>query len=50
MGKVAPRALALAGYDTLESVADVTDKELLTLHGVGPKAIRIIRAALDEQG
>lgn len=42
----ARRALAAAGYDSLESVADVPDKKLLALHGVGPKAIRLIRAAL----
>lgn len=45
-GAPASRALADAGYTTLESVADVPDKELLALHGVGPKAIRMIRAAL----
>lgn len=45
----ASRALAEAGYTNLESVAGVPDAELLALHGVGPKAIRILRTALAEQ-
>ena len=47
-GEPATRALELAGFTTLESVAGVPDKELLALHGVGPKAVRIIREALAE--
>ncbi len=49
-GGPASRALELAGYTTLESVAEVPDEELLVLHGVGPKAVRIIREALAELG
>jgi hypothetical protein len=48
IGAPATRALLAAGYTTLESVAGIPDEELLALHGVGPKAIRIIRAALDQ--
>jgi hypothetical protein len=50
IGKPALRALVAAGYTRLEQFTTVTEKELLKLHGVGPKAIRILRAALEAQG
>ncbi|GAB4051053.1 helix-hairpin-helix domain-containing protein [Catellatospora paridis] len=43
-------ALALAGHTTLTAIAQLTKKDLLDLHGVGPKAIRILREALAERG
>jgi hypothetical protein len=43
------RALIGAGYTRLEQLAKVTEKELLTLHGMGPKAIRILKQALKLQ-
>ena len=43
----AERAFAQAGYTRLEQFADVTEKDLLRLHGVGPKAIRLLGAALE---
>ncbi|HEY7104565.1 MAG TPA: hypothetical protein VH573_23240 [Mycobacteriales bacterium] len=43
----AERALAQAGYTRLEQFADVSEKDLLRLHGVGPKAIRTLRTALE---
>lgn len=46
----AARALAEAGYWRLEQLTAVTAAELLRLHGVGPKAVRILRAALAERG
>ena len=46
----AGRAFAAAGYQRLEEFSKVTEAELLALHGVGPKAIRILRAALNEAG
>jgi hypothetical protein len=46
----AARALAEAGYWRLEQLTTVSAAELLRLHGVGPKAIRILRAALAERG
>jgi len=46
----ATRALTGAGYTQLNQLAGVSAKELLKLHGLGPKAIRIIQAALEEQG
>lgn len=35
---------------TLGEVADFGKKRLLALHGVGPKAIRILTEALEERG
>lgn len=43
IGKPAVRALSAAGIYTLQQVAKMSDQDLLTLHGVGPKAIRILR-------
>lgn len=50
MGKVAPRELALNGYTRYEQLTTVTQKELLKIHGVGPKAIRILEEELAARG
>lgn len=50
IGNPATRALALAGYYQLEQLPHVSAKELLALHGVGPKAVRILRELLAERG
>ena len=50
LGKPANRALEGAGYLRLEQVAEVSDKELMKLHGMGPKAIERLREALFEKG
>jgi DNA-directed RNA polymerase alpha subunit len=50
IGAPATRALEAAGYTHLTELAQVSESELLSLHGVGPKAIRLIRAALAERG
>jgi len=50
MGKVALRALALAGYTKLQQLTKVTEAELLNIHGVGQKAIRILRETLKAKG
>jgi uncharacterized protein YdhG (YjbR/CyaY superfamily) len=50
MGKVAPRELANAGYTRLKQLTKVNEAELLKIHGVGPKAIRILRELLAEKG
>jgi len=47
LGAPAERAFTQADYTRLEQFADVTEKDLLRLHGVGPKAIRLLRAALE---
>lgn len=46
----ATRALTGAGYRCLKQLAAISEGELLALHGVGPKAIRILREALAAQG
>ena len=43
IGSPARRALVSASITTLEQVAKLSDEELLELHGVGPKAVRILR-------
>lgn len=43
IGKVARRELAINGIVNLQQVAEKTDQELLAIHGVGPKAVRILR-------
>lgn len=48
VGKPALRALAAAGLTDLRQIAAVSDDALLALHGVGPKAVRLLRAALSE--
>ncbi|MDQ0428699.1 NAD-dependent DNA ligase [Planomicrobium stackebrandtii] len=49
IGKPAQRALLAAGYQRLQDLASATEQELLELHGFGPKALGILRQALDEQ-
>lgn len=46
----ARRALAAAGMNRLEQLATLSEDELLKLHGMGPKAIRIIQQAMAERG
>jgi predicted flap endonuclease-1-like 5' DNA nuclease len=50
MGKVAPRELARNGYTRYEQLTAVTAEELLAIHGVGPKAIRILTEELAARG
>ncbi|GAA2922948.1 hypothetical protein GCM10010458_00220 [Microbacterium luteolum] len=50
MGKVARRELALHGLTRLDQFDGTSEKELLAIHGVGPKAIRILREHLDRAG
>lgn len=46
IGKTAARELSLNGIRSLAAVSRHTKKELLAIHGVGPKAIRILGEAL----
>jgi predicted Fe-Mo cluster-binding NifX family protein len=46
----AARALTGAGYSKVEQLAKTTEAELLELHGMGPKAIKSLRAALEAKG
>jgi hypothetical protein len=50
IAKPALRALASVGISRLDQVTRLTESQLLALHGVGPKAIGIIKAALGAQG
>lgn len=50
MGKVARRELALNGLTRLDQFDGASEKELLAIHGVGPKAIRILRENLERDG
>jgi Helix-hairpin-helix domain len=45
VGAPARRAFAAAGYTSLEELLAADEKELLALHGVGPRAIRIVHEA-----
>jgi hypothetical protein len=50
LGRTARRALALDGYTRYDQLTGVTAAELLRIHGVGPKAIRILGEELAERG
>jgi predicted flap endonuclease-1-like 5' DNA nuclease len=50
IGKTAARELSINGITSLEQLASHSTKELLAIHGVGPKAIRILGEALAERG
>ncbi len=45
LSQPALRALVEAGYTSMEQVTAASAKELLALHGLGPKAIRLFREA-----
>ncbi|MGW6285197.1 DNA-binding protein [Streptomyces sp. NPDC055107] len=49
-GRPARGALRAAGYTRLSQLTTVTAAEVLALHGVGPKAVRVLREALDAEG
>jgi predicted flap endonuclease-1-like 5' DNA nuclease len=49
-GQPAIRALNGAGYIKFEQLAGASESELLKLHGVGPKSIRVINEALAAKG
>ena len=46
----ATSAVALVGVTYLEDLTRFTEAEIAALHGVGPKAVRIWKAALEERG
>ncbi|WP_150268494.1 helix-hairpin-helix domain-containing protein [Paenibacillus tepidiphilus] len=50
LSQPALRALAHAGYRTLEQLSAVSGSELLKLHGMGPKGVRLLREALEAKG
>lgn len=50
IGAPATRALNNAGYTSLRQLAGVPRAELAKLHGMGPKALRIIEDNLAKHG
>ncbi|NMG38489.1 hypothetical protein GRZ55_04430 [Chelativorans sp. ZYF759] len=50
IGKTAARELSQNGITTLHQVASHSKKELLAIHGIGPKAIAILGDALAAKG
>jgi pimeloyl-ACP methyl ester carboxylesterase len=50
LGKPAQRALAAAGYTSLEQLSQISEADLGRLHGMGPKAIEQLRQALAAHG
>lgn len=50
LSQPALRALAGAGYARLGDLAQATEAELRELHGIGRKAIAILRGTLEEHG
>jgi len=50
IGRPATGALAFAGYTNLKQLTRVTEAELGKLHGMGPKALGILRETLKAKG
>lgn len=50
IGRPALRALVAAGYTRLDQFSGATESDLLSLHGMGPKAIRLLREELNARG
>jgi predicted flap endonuclease-1-like 5' DNA nuclease len=50
LAKPAQRALAGADILTIEQLAKWSEKDLMDLHGMGPKAMGQLREALNEKG
>ena len=47
IGRPANSALLEAGITTLEQVAGRSRRELLAMHGIGPKAVALLAEALE---
>ena len=50
VGQPAMRALASVGVTELDQLTQFTEPELKALHGMGPKALGILKAALAARG
>jgi len=50
LAKPALQALAAAGHTRLDQFTRIQEADLLALHGMGPKAMGLIRAALRVRG
>lgn len=49
LAKPAQRALYGAGITNLEQLSELTEEDLMKLHGMGPKAMDQLRAAMEEK-
>lgn len=50
IGRVATRQLAAAGYVRFDQLAGASRATLLSIHGVGPKAIGVLAEELTRRG
>lgn len=50
IGQPARRALSGAGYLRLEQLTEASEVEIKRLHGMGPKALELLRRALAARG
>ena len=50
IGNVARRELAAHGLTRFAQLTDHSERELLEIHGVGPKAVQILREELSSRG
>ena len=50
IGKVARRELGVHGITRYDQLAERTSREILAIHGVGPKAVRLLAEQLTERG
>lgn len=50
IGRPASSALNDRGIHIMEQVAELTEKELLAIHRVGPKAVSILKETLAKSG
>lgn len=50
IGNPARNAFRANGYVTVYDVAKLSEKEMRALHGVGPKAISVLRDYFNEHG
>jgi hypothetical protein len=50
VAKPAQRALASAGYTTIDQLANAREADLAALHGMGAKALEILRDTLKQRG
>jgi DNA-directed RNA polymerase alpha subunit len=50
MSGPALRALAAAGIQSVDALAAWTESDLARLHGLGPRALGLLKVALQERG
>jgi hypothetical protein len=46
----ARRALAAAGFERLDQLAEVSESDVASMHGIGPTALSSLSSALHERG